>query len=158
MKAIIVVVASAISAVGAVLACFAFFNTVGGSLDFVRVSRAFVGLQSMGGIDPQAQELAGTIAFQCNAAQTEVMRTAAQQAAVDLTIDRVNLTQSLTVDAVLTSVSALASQSDATPEQFKCLAALTLMKIKFPAEWSYAEREHPEDLEPFVELLKQQQS
>lgn len=156
MKAIIVSVVVAV--VGTVLTYFTFFNAVGGSLDFVRVSRAFVDLQSMGGIDPQAQELAGTIALQCNAAQTEVMQTAAQQAAIDLTIDRVNLTQSLAVDAVLTSVSALASRSDATPEQFKCLAALTLMKVKFPAEWSYAEREHSEDLAPFVELLKQKQS
>ncbi|WP_156381677.1 hypothetical protein [Rhizobium sp. Leaf341] len=153
MKAII---AAAVAVVGALLTYVTFFNTVAGSLDFTRVSSAFVGLQSMGGIDPKAQELAGTIVFQCRAAQIEIMRTAAQEAVVDLTIERINLAQSLAVDAVLTSVSALASQSGATPEQSKCLAALTVMKLKFPEAWSYVEREHPEGLTPFDELIKQQ--
>jgi len=151
MRAIIVL---AVAVVGGLLTYVTFFKTIAGSLDFARMSSSFVGLQSMGGIDPQAQELAGTIAIQCKVAQNEIMQTAAQKAAVDLTIERINLTQSLAVDAVLTSVSALASQSGATPEQSKCLAALTLMKLKFPEAWSYVEHEHPESLKPFNELIK----
>lgn len=151
MKALITAI---VTAVGGLLTYFLFFHTASGSLDFVRVSNAFGGIQSMGGIDPQAQELAGHIALQCKAAQVEVLHTSAQEAVVDMTIERINVTQSLVIDTILTSVSTLAKQSGATPEQSRCLAAITVMKLRFPEAWRYVERTNGDDLKVFDKLIE----
>lgn len=152
MKALIGSIAAILTMAGVY---FTFFNTVSGSMDFVRVSNAFVGVQSMGGLDPQSAELAAEISFRCKAAQNEAMMRAAQEAVVDLTLERINVTRSLAIGTFLDGIAA-AAPAGATPEQSKCLAALTLMKVKFPETWSYVEKAHETDLKLVEELIARQ--